>query len=233
MSGNLLYFEVAQEIENKINAGIYEEGEKLPSERELTQAHNVSRNVIRQALTILREKGLITIKPGKGAYITKIKDTLVTETLKRVISKYDSSIEDIQEVRYELETLVIKLAVKRACSDNIEELKSICNQMDKDISISSFLDLDLKFHKTLASSTQNPIFSVLVNSFFDMTEHTTFLLTNYTNSFINVMDKAQEHHWMLIKSIESRDVDRAILVMQDHMNLFGEEISLLKSDKVI
>ncbi|MCO0600607.1 FadR family transcriptional regulator [Peribacillus butanolivorans] len=233
MSGNLLYFEVAQEIENKINAGIYEEGEKLPSERELTQAHNVSRNVIRQALTILREKGLITIKPGKGAYITKIKDTLVTETLKRVIGKYDSSIEDIQEVRYELETLVIKLAVKKACSDNIEELKSICNQMDKDISISSFLDLDLKFHKTLASSTQNPIFSVLVNSFFDMTEHTTFLLTNYTNSFINVMDKAQEHHWMLIKSIESRDVDRAILVMQDHMNLFGEEISLLKSDKVI
>ncbi|PEJ26688.1 hypothetical protein CN689_24885 [Peribacillus butanolivorans] len=233
MSGNLLYFEVAQEIENKINAGIYEEGEKLPSERELTQAHNVSRNVIRQALTILREKGLITIKPGKGAYITKIKDTLVTETLKRVISKYDSSIEDIQEVRYELETLVIKLAVKKACSDNIEELKSICNQMDKDISISSFLDLDLKFHKTLASSTQNPIFYVLVNSFFDMTEHTTFLLTNYTNSFINVMDKAQEHHWMLIKSIESRDVDRAILVMQDHMNLFGEEISLLKSDKVI
>ncbi|MFB7640765.1 FadR/GntR family transcriptional regulator [Peribacillus butanolivorans] len=233
MSGNLLYFEVAQEIENKINAGIYEEGEKLPSERELTQAHNVSRNVIRQALTILREKGLITIKPGKGAYITKIKDTLVTETLKRVISKYDSSIEDIQEVRYELETLVIKLAVKKACSDNIEELKSICNQMDKDINISSFLDLDLKFHKTLASSTQNPIFSVLVNSFFDMTEHTTFLLTNYTNSFINVMDKAQEHHWMLIKSIESRDVDRAILVMQDHMNLFGEEISLLKSDKVI
>ncbi|MEJ9232835.1 FadR family transcriptional regulator [Peribacillus butanolivorans] len=233
MSGNLLYFEVAQEIENKINAGIYEEGEKLPSERELTQAHNVSRNVIRQALTILREKGLITIKPGKGAYITKIKDTLVTETLKRVIGKYDSSIEDIQEVRYELETLVIKLAVKKACSDNIEELKSICNQMDKDISISSFLDLDLKFHKALASSTQNPIFSVLVNSFFDMTEHTTFLLTNYTNSFINVMDKAQEHHWMLIKSIESRDVDRAILVMQDHMNLFGEEISLLKSDKVI
>ncbi|MFD4819846.1 FadR/GntR family transcriptional regulator [Peribacillus butanolivorans] len=233
MSGNLLYFEVAQEIESKINAGIYEEGEKLPSERELTQAHNVSRNVIRQALTILREKGLITIKPGKGAYITKIKDTLVTETLKRVIGKYDSSIEDIQEVRYELETLVIKLAVKKACSDNIEELKSICNQMDKDISISSFLDLDLKFHKTLASSTQNPIFSVLVNSFFDMTEHTTFLLTNYTNSFINVMDKAQEHHWMLIKSIESRDVDRAILVMQDHMNLFGEEISLLKSDKVI
>ncbi|MFF5398236.1 FadR/GntR family transcriptional regulator [Peribacillus butanolivorans] len=233
MSGNLLYFEVAQEIESKINAGIYEEGEKLPSERELTQAHNVSRNVIRQALTILREKGLITIKPGKGAYITKIKDTLVTETLKRVIGKYDSSIEDIQEVRYELETLVIKLAVKKACSGNIEELKSICNQMDKDISISSFLDLDLKFHKTLASSTQNPIFSVLVNSFFDMTEHTTFLLTNYTNSFINVMDKAQEHHWMLIKSIESRDVDRAILVMQDHMNLFGEEISLLKSDKVI
>ncbi|MFE5429970.1 MULTISPECIES: FadR/GntR family transcriptional regulator [Bacillaceae] len=233
MSGNLLYFEVAEEIENKINKGIYEEGEKLPSERELTQSYNVSRNVIRQALTILREKGLITIKPGKGAYITKIKDTLVTETLKRVIDKYDSSIEDIQEVRHELETLVIKLAVKKASSDNIEELKSICNQMDEDISISSFLDWDLKFHRTLASSTQNPIFSVLVNSFFDMTEHTTFLLTNYTSSFINVMDKAQEHHWMLIKSIESRDVDRAILVMHDHMNLFGEEISLLKIDKLI
>ncbi|MGE7759906.1 GntR family transcriptional regulator [Peribacillus sp. NPDC097895] len=54
MSGNLLYFEVAEEIENKINKGIYEEGEKLPSERELTQSYNVSRNVIRQALTILR-----------------------------------------------------------------------------------------------------------------------------------------------------------------------------------
>ncbi|MFJ8244800.1 FadR/GntR family transcriptional regulator [Peribacillus asahii] len=233
MIGNLLYFEVALEIENKINAGIYEEGEKLPSERELTRDYNVSRNVIRQALTILREKGLITIKPGKGAYITKIKDTLVTETLKRVIDKYDSSIEDIQEVRRELELLVIKLAVKKASSDNVKELKRICKQMDGDISTSSFLEWDLKFHKALASSTQNPIFSVLVNSFFDMTEHSTFLLTNYTSSFINVMEKAQEHHWMLIESIELRDVDRAILVMKEHMNLFGEEINLLKIDKLI
>lgn len=233
MIENLLYFEVAQEIENKIGAGTYEEGEKLPSERELTQSYNVSRNVIRQALTILREKGLITIKPGKGAYITKINDAMVTETLKRVVDKYDSSMEDIQEVRNELELSVIRLAVKKANKENIKELKKICEKMDEDVSISRFLEWDLKFHKALAMSTGNPIFSVLVNSFFDMTEQSAFLVTHFTSNFINVMDKAQEHHWKLLESIESRNVDQAVLIMKEHMDLFGEEINLLKIEKLI
>ncbi|TDK61099.1 FadR family transcriptional regulator [Bacillus salipaludis] len=230
---NLLYFEVAQEIENKIGAGTYEEGEKLPSERELTQSYNVSRNVIRQALTILREKGLITIKPGKGAYITKINDAMVTETLKRVVDKYDSSMEDIQEVRNELELSVIRLAVKKANKENIKELKKICEKMDGDVSISRFLEWDFKFHKALAMSTGNPIFSVLVNSFFDMTEQSAFLVTHFTSNFINVMDKAQDHHWKLLESIEARNVDQAVLIMKEHMDLFGEEINLLKIEKLI
>lgn len=59
---NMLYSDI-------IN-GLYKNGTQLPSETDLSDKYEVSRNTLRQALTILAEDGLISKHQGKGTFVT-------------------------------------------------------------------------------------------------------------------------------------------------------------------
>lgn len=229
---NSLFNSIIEDIEKKINSGVLKEGDKLPSERELTQTYQISRHGVRQALTVLKEKGIVRITPGKGAYVTTYNEDILTESFKRIAQKYDSSMEEILEVREELELSVISKAIVRARKEDIDELISICEKMDAVIDVSGFLRLDLEFHKTLADSTQNQVFAALVHAFFEMTEDSPFLLTKYTSNFLDIINKAKKQHWVLVEALEKRNLDLAVTVMKEHMDLFREEVDFLKSKNV-
>lgn len=232
MSDELLFKEISEDFESKIGNGVFVEGDKLPSERKLSLDYDVSRNVIRQSLTILSEKGLIEIKPGKGAYVTAYNEEKLTDSLKMIVQKYNCTIEDILEVREELELSIITKAVNRRTSENIEKLISICKEMESTVNLNDFLELDLEFHKTLADATQNKIFKTLVYSFYDITEQFPFLLTKYTSNFLDIVDKAQLEHRELIEALRLKDMDRAVRIMKAHMKSFREEVEVFKNRKL-
>ncbi|MGA1233897.1 MAG: FadR/GntR family transcriptional regulator, partial [Lutimaribacter sp.] len=58
---------VTRQIEKLILRGILRPGERLPSERELSERLGVSRPSLRDAVAELQEKGLLTTKAGAGA----------------------------------------------------------------------------------------------------------------------------------------------------------------------
>ena len=63
-----LYTDIYKKLEERIKG--MSVGEKLPSERTMVQEYGVSRNVLREALVLLGDRGLIEIRPGKGSYVT-------------------------------------------------------------------------------------------------------------------------------------------------------------------
>ena len=63
-----LYTDIYKKLEERIKE--MSVGEKLPSERTMVQEYGVSRNVLREALVLLGDRGLIEIRPGKGSYVT-------------------------------------------------------------------------------------------------------------------------------------------------------------------
>lgn len=64
-----MYLQVAGILEKMIDDQVFTEGSALPSERDLTQAFNVSRVTIRQALGVLEERERLTRKRGSGTYV--------------------------------------------------------------------------------------------------------------------------------------------------------------------
>ena len=65
-----LYYQVEQVLREKITSGEISRDEPLPTEAELCRDFGVSRITVRQALTALKNDGLITRIPGKGTFIT-------------------------------------------------------------------------------------------------------------------------------------------------------------------
>ncbi|WP_235802077.1 FadR/GntR family transcriptional regulator [Ureibacillus massiliensis] len=223
----VLYMSIAAELERQIIEGIYKEGDKLPSERELTVEYKVSRNVIRQAITKLREKGLLTVKPGKGAYITELKDSIVGDSLIKIMNKYNYKPEELLEVREELELIIIRKSIEKAEKANIEQLKQINRKIENNTtSFKEFLDDDYKFHMVLAESTQNPIFPILIRSFLNTTDYFSFSVSMFIKDFTDVLNVVTEHHRKLIEAIENKNEKVAVSIMREHMNLTREKIAI-------
>lgn len=69
-STELRYIELKNQICRQIYEGICRDGEKIPSERQLSEDFNVSRITVRKALELLEEEGLILREVGNGTTVT-------------------------------------------------------------------------------------------------------------------------------------------------------------------
>lgn len=226
-----LYFEIVHKITEQINDNILKEGEKIPSERDLAQTFDVSRNVVREALSVLRAKGLIKVQPGKGAYVAKPDPTIITETMERIMKNYNTSIEDVLEVREDLEKTIINKAVNAATEDDISELYGHYKKMELNIgNIPKYVELDVEFHMLLAKCTKNPLYLILNNSFIEMTQN---ILFSFTSLIPEGVIQAQEHHLALIMAIENKDKKKAFSVIKSHMQILRDEIDILKAKNLL
>lgn len=227
----LLYEDIAHQIEGLIQQGTFQNGEKLPSEREWASNYQVSRNVIREVIGSLREKGFVEVKAGKGAYVTKPDSGVFTQTLKRMLRSDDSTGEDVLEVREEMETAIIRKAAQKATTENVGALKKTYENMQRNSrDVDLFIEEDARFHMTLAQATQNRVFVMLMDSFFELTERSIFAVTRLTP--YSIAD-AQHDHWKLIQAIETGDEGLAVTTLTHHMNLLRDEVALLKGQHLL
>lgn len=66
----LLYVQVAEHIAARISAGELERGSKLPPEREIAVEYGIAYNTMRNAIRVLRDRGLIVTMHGRGTFVT-------------------------------------------------------------------------------------------------------------------------------------------------------------------
>lgn len=63
------YIRIHDAIKRQINQGVWEIGQRLPSERDLADDYEVSRMTLRQAITLLVEEGILERRVGSGTYV--------------------------------------------------------------------------------------------------------------------------------------------------------------------
>jgi GntR family transcriptional regulator len=60
---------IAEDLRAAIKAGHLTPGEKLPSERTLAERYGAARNTAREAIRLLAEEGLVTVRHGSGVFV--------------------------------------------------------------------------------------------------------------------------------------------------------------------
>ncbi len=84
-----LYVQVADWLENMIKGKGYQIGTKLPSEGELAQKFQLNRNTIRQAISLLVQKGFVEKQKGVGTFVKRKAYPLPIHQLSRMVSFVD------------------------------------------------------------------------------------------------------------------------------------------------
>lgn len=71
MKESAKYIRLFEKIQSEIALGVYKNGERIPGENELAQKYQMSRQTVRQSLSLLEQKGLIARRQGSGTYVTQ------------------------------------------------------------------------------------------------------------------------------------------------------------------
>jgi GntR family transcriptional regulator len=66
-----MYRQIAESLRSKIKSGEIERGSRLPTEIELMEEYNASRNTVRDAIKLLTTRRLVETRPGQGTYVVE------------------------------------------------------------------------------------------------------------------------------------------------------------------
>ncbi len=163
--------EVALQIEAAIMDGRLSPGERLPSEREMQSQFGTGRGVVREAIKILKQKGLLEVKKGAkgGAYIRQLDVDNISESLALFLKQNPVNPEKLIEFRETIDRTITQLAIAHADQAEKDELfkealrlESMLREDEPDFIASS--ELDRKLNIMLARMARNPLFEWVMHA---------------------------------------------------------------------
>jgi GntR family transcriptional repressor for pyruvate dehydrogenase complex len=208
---------VVERIEKMILDQSLEIGEKLPSEQELGDMFGVSRTILREAMKTLKERGLVNIRVGDGAYVAKPEHTILKDFLNRLVILDNVKQNEVYEIRSALEVSGCGLAAERADDDEIERLEQIIGEMDRSRSNKPrWVELELEFHLTIAKASKNQLFFSLISPVIGLMADTFEI--GFVKNRSGAKDEGITGHRKILSAIKRRDRKAAERAMQDHID---------------
>ncbi|ROO61364.1 DNA-binding FadR family transcriptional regulator [Micromonospora sp. Llam0] len=153
---------VTAELVQRIVRGVHPSGTTLPAEPVLCETFSVSRTVVREAVKILQEKGLVQIRQGSGTIVTPTSmwDMLDEHVLGATIAEDDSLaiLDDLVVTRRVLESDMANVAARLADQDTIDRLHALVERMDELVDDHvTYHEHDRAFHDTVMQASGNRI----------------------------------------------------------------------------
>lgn len=206
---------VSDDIEEKIKKGVLLEGTQLPSERRLAELYDIGRNSVREAMKILKEKGLVEIVTGKGVYIKKPAPNELMDKFESAVDQSAVNPSELIEVRNTMEVAVGKVVMQRITTDQLKRLQEIYDKMElAKYDSEEYLQLDAHFHIYIAGCTNNSAFVILSKAINNLTDRK-FLIEKKN---IHVREGAQREHFAMLQAIRNRDIINYEQAVGRHMD---------------
>jgi DNA-binding FadR family transcriptional regulator len=159
---------VVEDLSERIISGELAEGDVLPTEPALCEEFGFSRTVVREALKLLEQRGLVRVEQGRGTTVQpRTSWDLLDPDVLRVALEFDSDLsllDDLISVRRVLEQEMTEQAAGRLSEDKVAELDRLIDEMEQSYGdYDRFRELDNAFHATIMRASHNEIGRTIVN----------------------------------------------------------------------
>jgi DNA-binding FadR family transcriptional regulator len=177
--------QVVVELERVIVEEFPEPGTRLPKESELADRFHVSRIVIREAMKILEDRGVVEVRAGRGTITVAPTPERVKASLLRLFRDQPiptlSEMERMMELREVLEETVAGLAAVRATPEDLEKIAAaLADMAAPDRSVEETIEADLRFHVAVAKAAHNRFFEMVIDPFTQVFVQQIKLTDSYT-----------------------------------------------------
>jgi GntR family transcriptional repressor for pyruvate dehydrogenase complex len=223
-----IYMLVINQVRDLIKNGDILPGDKLPSERKLTELLSVSRATVRQATSALSALGIVEVKQGRGNYIVESidRDSLL-DLFTRIIVGEQISPEEVMETRMMVEGTAALLCATRRSEAFVAEMEVIIaknRSAARELRIDELPAINREFHLKIAEGTENRgIMRMMQELMFIMKANLWPLIKNITYSNEEKVIDHLSHHERVFLAIKNRDGPLAEKEMRMHLETIERE----------
>ena len=212
--------DVAIENIGKYIAENMQKGDVLPSERELAERLQISRNITREALQHFRTLGIIESKPKVGATVASLFPSDVYAGYKPFLAIQPHTFEDLAHLRLTLELGCAERAIANVTPEAVMTLYSLCekiqtlaaeNASDNENELNN---ADIEFHTAIMRLSNNALINSLiplVTEFFDQQ----FLCDK--NSSVK-HEIGYREHFEMVDALKEGDLDSLSALIPSHLD---------------
>ncbi|MFI1092497.1 FadR/GntR family transcriptional regulator [Streptomyces sp. NPDC020917] len=205
-------------------------GSRLPTEKDLADAVEMSRTVVREAVKILSALGRVSVQKGRGIYVAEPEGSRWQESLAQFLPADLRQVDDLFEFRREVETTTARLAAQRAKPAQVKSIREAAGltlDAARDGEVEAFNRADEVFHGAIGAAASNMFFSQTVDFVRRLQRQVGVIGMAGTAGGSLVV--AAEQHQAIAAAIESGDEERAESLMAEHIDMttsqFHREIS--------
>lgn len=204
-------------IRDLINAKNLEPGDKLPSERMLSERFEVTRGNIREAIQKLEFYGILNSIPQSGTFVANIGVIAMNGMIDDILRLEDPDFKSLVETRILLELKTARLAALRRTEEDLVRMKNALDAYaEKVLKGEDAVQEDLLFHLAIAKASGNST----MNTF--MLIITPEIITNFEK--YHVCDDDQSHkgiqeHTDIFNAIVDQNPKRAKEMMKIHFKI--------------
>lgn len=204
--------QVVQQISQAILSGSMAPGERLPPERDLALRFEVTRTSVRDGLKKLEGFGMITIKPGEGAFVRDVHREATLSALEPILLAAAEGQADmmrgVQEFRVLLQCEVARCAAERRTEDEARVIEGLAARMSQTTDPRALQRLDWDLCQAYIAAAHNVIFALVMNTVRPLHERWAPVYF----ALPGVADRTARYHRLLALAIRRRDAAKAVRI---------------------
>ncbi|MBU2901358.1 FadR/GntR family transcriptional regulator [Maribacter dokdonensis] len=216
---NEIQNEIILQLRDLMNNKNLEPGDKLPSERTLSEKFGVSRSSVREAIQKLEFYGILISKPQSGTFVAEIGQVAMNGMVNDILRLDEPDFKSLVETRILLELKTVRLAARRRTDDDLELMKNALDAYREKVENGEdAVQEDLLFHLAIAKASGNST----MNTF--MLIITPEILTNFEKYHVcdkNMAFRGIQEHQDIFDAIKEQNPQLAKEKMKVHFkNLY-------------
>lgn len=219
---------VVRQIEQLILRGILRPGERLPSERELSDKLGVSRPSLREAISDLQTRGLLSSRAGAGIYVADVLGSAFSEALIRLFASHDEAVFDYISFRRDLEGLAASRAARMGTETDLRVVDTVFRKMEAAHLKRNPADearLDAEFHMSIIEASHNVVMLHMMRSMFDLLREGVFYNRQVMFQQRTTRDMLLDQHRAINSALQARDPDAAQAAVEAHLDWVQSSLS--------
>lgn len=212
---------IVGEIQDLVLSNRLKTGDKLPSERDLAEKFKVSRNVLREALSILRQRGLVEVISGRGTVVTVPSLGSMQDSLSLLLRLKHVSLRELCDARLLIEPELAWRAASLPESVSMDKLEDLGGQLKvSSDDAEGHVQADLDFHQEIADLSGHGVFSAFVGAAREPVTRSMVFGTKIPRA----IDASDEQHMAILDAILRRNPREARWAMSEHIRYVSEYI---------
>jgi GntR family transcriptional repressor for pyruvate dehydrogenase complex len=201
-------------IQEQIRSGRLAAGERLPSERALSEALGVSRPTVREAVQSLAAMNILDVRHGAWIFVSSLGIHELLSPMRFALELGGPTVAQLFEVRLTLEPRAAELAAERASDEQVAAIEDcVRRHARRGLTRRELLELDTELHRLIVEASGNELLVNLVASLAALSQRSREL----TVKVAGVSERTRSDHEAIVGAIAARKPKQAHEAMAAHL----------------